>query len=163
VIVVLGPDQPIPPLPAGVRIVRDAEALGGPLVALAAGLEATRTELAIVVGGDMPRLRPDVLGSMLGALDAADVPQVAVVLDDGEGPRPLPLATRVRPARIAAAATLASSQRSLRAFLDQLDVRAISVDEWHRLDPRGETLVDIDRPEDLERVRASGPGERGLP
>jgi molybdenum cofactor guanylyltransferase len=150
-IVVVAPDAPSPDLAPGVRMVRDPEAFGGPLVGLGAGLDAATTELAIVVGGDMPRLRPAVLASMLAALEAADG-LAAVVLEDVDGPRPLPLALRVEDARLGVAATLAAGQGSLRAFVDELDAQVIAADVWRPLDPDGDTLVDVDRPEDLDRV-----------
>lgn len=162
-LVVLGPDAPAPELPRGVRIVRDPEAFGGPLVGLAAGLEATTGDLAIVVGGDMPRLRTAVLERMLAALNTAGDGPVAVVLEEVDGPRPLPLAIRVDPARVAAIATLASGERSLRALLDRLEAHTIPAEIWRPLDPSGDTLIDVDRPRDLDRLGASDPGERGLP
>jgi len=165
-LVVIGPGGPAPELPPGVRTVRDREAFGGPLAGLAAALDATEAPIAIVVGGDMPRLRPEVLRAMLAAVESRDAggpPPDAVVLEDAGGLRPLPLAIRVERARVAAAATLASSQRSLRALLDRLVVRVLRPDEWRQLDPGGDTLRDVDRVEDLERVRASDPPERGLP
>lgn len=162
-IVVVAPDGAAPPPRHGVRTVRDPEAFGGPLVGLAAGLESTTGDLAIVVGGDMPRLRTAVLEAMLVKLQATDDGQTAVVLEQVGGPRPLPLAIVVEPARGAVAATLAAGQRSLWALLDRLDVYAIPAEVWRFLDPFGETLIDIDRPEDLERLGASDPGEGGLP
>ena len=43
---------------AGVRVVHDPEPFGGPLIGVLAGLEAAREPIALVVGGDMPRLSP---------------------------------------------------------------------------------------------------------
>jgi molybdopterin-guanine dinucleotide biosynthesis protein A len=169
-IVVVAPDGPAPHPRPGVRTVRDPEAFGGPLVGLAAGLEATTGDLAIVVGGDMPLLRPVVLEAMLAALGEPanlgperDHPPSAVALADVGGRRPLPLALAVERARVAMFVALTAGQRSLQALLDQLDVRTLSNAEWRHLDPSGGTLVDVDRPEDLDRVRASDPGGRGLP
>ncbi|HYN70712.1 MAG TPA: molybdenum cofactor guanylyltransferase [Candidatus Eisenbacteria bacterium] len=57
-------------LPAAVRVelVRDPVAFGGPLIGLRSGLGAATGVLAIVVGGDMPRLEPAVLRAMLARL-----------------------------------------------------------------------------------------------
>ncbi len=161
VIVVIAPDAPAPALPSNARIVRDLEAFGGPLVGLAAALNATEAPVAIVVGGDMPRLRPAVLEAMRAALPSPPG-AAAVVLADESGPRPLPIVLGTA-ARLPLAVALASGEHSLRAFLDRLSVVALAPADWRPLDPDGDTLVDIDRPEDLERVRASDPAGRRLP
>lgn len=137
---------------SGVRIVADAEPFEGPLAGVASALTSVSTALAIVVGGDMPRVSAAVLGAMLDALDDRDRPADAVVLGDGDTPRPLPLAIRVEPARAAAAALLDAGERSLRALVARLDARVLPEPEWRRLDPSGGSLVDIDRPADLERL-----------
>lgn len=161
VIVVIAPDVPAPALPANVRIVRDLEEFGGPLVGLAAALNATEAPVAIVVGGDMPLVRPSVLDAMRVALP---IPPgaAAVVLADESGPRPLPIVLGTA-ARLPLAVALASGEHSLRAFLNRLTVLTLAEEDWRPLDPAGDTLVDIDVPQDLERVRASDPGGRGLP
>jgi len=161
-IVVIAPTGPPPRLPSGVRIVRDRDAFGGPLAGVAVGLEVATGEVALVVGGDMPRLRPRVLEAMLAALGTAGNAPAAVVLEADGDPSPLPAAIQVEPARIAIMAALASGRRSLRALLDGLAVHAVPEEEWRGLDPAGDTLVDIDRPEDLERVRAFDPDTTGL-
>jgi molybdopterin-guanine dinucleotide biosynthesis protein A len=160
-LVVLSPDAPAPTLPPNIRIVRDPEAFGGPLIGLAAALEVTTALVAVVVGGDMPRVRPEVLELMLAELRHPSRP-AAVVLADSSGRRPLPLVLGIS-ARAPLATVLQSGERSLRGFLDRLHVLVVQPEEWRRLDPEGDTLIDVDRPEDLERVRASDPGERGLP
>lgn len=137
---------------AGVTIVRDPTAFEGPLAALAEALEAASGSTAIVVGGDMPRLKPALLLAMLAALepDAA-----AVVLQvRGDAP-PLPLALRVEPARAAAALALARGERSLRALVAGLEPGRLAEADWRALDPEADSLVDIDRPADLDRARAS--------
>ena len=161
VVVVLGPDQPAPAMPAGVRAVRDTQEFGGPLVGLAVGLEASTSLRAVVVGADMPRLRPAVLEALLAAL--ADPGRPAAILEEPAGRRPLPLALAVEPARRAAVATLASGGRSLLALLERLEVAVVPAAQWRALDPDGDSLADVDRPEDLERLRTSDPGPGGLP
>ena len=137
--------------PNTVTLVHDARSGLGPLAGLAAALGAARQPLAIVVGGDMPRLVPSVLGVMLAALEAAD----AVWLAGPEGPRSLPAAMRVGAARRATARGLDAadrSGRSIRAMLELLDPRAIAEDAWRPLDPTGGSLVDIDTPADLDAL-----------
>jgi molybdopterin-guanine dinucleotide biosynthesis protein A len=142
---------------AVVRFVRDPEEYGGPLVGLEAALAAASGRLAIVVGGDMPRLQAAVLGAMLDGLE----PQTsygegrlieAVVLTSDGLRRALPIALRVDAARSAIAATLGRGERSLRSMLAGLAVAELDPEIWRTLDPDGETLIDIDEPADLEAL-----------
>jgi molybdopterin-guanine dinucleotide biosynthesis protein A len=146
-----------------IRFVRDPEAYGGPLVGLAAALAMASGVRAIVVAGDMPRLRPTVLQAMLEALEspttdanAKAVPEAIVITSDGQA-RPLPVALRIDAARRAASETLGAGERSLRAMLARLTVRELDPETWRALDPGSETLIDIDVPADLE---ALGPADR---
>ncbi len=164
----------LPPDPAGhdpelgaitgnprVRFSRDPEAFGGPLAGLAAAIEATSGRLAIVVGGDMPRLQPSVLRAMLDRLGQPasspnhQAPEAIVLTSDGVR-RPLPVALRVEAARRAVAETLESGERSLRGMLARLAVEELDPESWHVLDPHSETLVDIDAPSDLEALDPRG-------
>ena len=63
-----GGDEPAG-LPLGVRVVRDAEAFNGPLAGLSTGLARATGDIAIVAGGDMPRLAPLVLVEMRRMLE----------------------------------------------------------------------------------------------
>jgi molybdopterin-guanine dinucleotide biosynthesis protein A len=146
------------------RWVADEEPFAGPLAALAGALRETTTELAIVVGGDMPRLVPAVLQSMLQRL-ASDADLDAVLLeepaaDSAAGPaahasrrQVLPLALRVKPAFAAAIDARRADERSLARLLDRVPWIEIPGAEWLVLDPAGRTLLDIDRPVDLERIQ----------
>ena len=162
-----------PRLPAGYRagetsvaLVRDAEPFAGPLAALSSVLRqvgADPAHLAIVVGGDMPRLVPAVLRSMLDHLGESRGTD-AVLLD--RGPRSaeaelggpprravLPLAVRVEVAARAATMALVSGDRSLRALVDRLAHVELPASTWMALDPRANTLLDVDTAADLERLR----------
>ena len=134
-----------------VTFVHDARPGLGPLAGLEAALAAATQPLAIVVGGDMPRLAPRVLRVMLAALEVADAGQ----LDGPGGPRSLPAAVRVGAARKATARALAAPERSSRsiyAMLQLLQPRAIQEEAWRPLDPSGGSLVDVDTPADLEAL-----------
>jgi molybdopterin-guanine dinucleotide biosynthesis protein A len=144
------------------RFVRDPEAYGGPLVGLAAALDATSGRRAIVVGGDMPRLRPAVLQAMLDRLEhAGTAPDqrspLAIVLTSDGLQRALPVALRIDVARQAVHEALGSGERSLRSMLARLAVEALDLEIWHALDPRAETLIDIDKPADLEALATADP------
>jgi molybdopterin-guanine dinucleotide biosynthesis protein A len=146
-----------------IRFVRDPEAYRGPLVGLTTALEATTGRLAIVVAGDMPRLRPAVLEAMVDALESPTTdanrqasPEAIVLTSEGQA-RPLPVALRIDAARRAVTETLRAGERSLRAMLARLNVEQLDPDTWRALDPGAETLIDIDVRADLE---ALGPADR---
>jgi molybdenum cofactor guanylyltransferase len=150
VVLVLAPDAEEPTVPEGVevRFARDRDEGEGPLAGAAAGLRAAGSDLAVLVGGDMPRLAPAVLREMLRA--ARETGAVAVALSDGGETRPLPCVLRVEPAAGAIDTLLGDGRRSLRALL--ASVRTVVVDEpaWTALDPERGTLIDVDEPSDLE-------------
>jgi molybdenum cofactor guanylyltransferase len=131
------------------EIVHDAHPFDGPLAGLGVGLRAVDdgVERVIVVGGDMPTLVPAVLRRLIAALDAAE----AAVLADAERPRPLPLAVRRAVAGEAVDRLLLDGERRLRALLEALDVAVIPPETWRDDDPTGESLRDVDTPDDLPR------------
>ena len=136
-----------------VRSAHDPEPDGGPLVGLLAGLEVAREPAVLVVAGDMPRLSVEVLGMLLRRLAASDPDDVdAVVLDRAGAAQPLPVALRTGAATVAAARSVGDGERSLRGFIGRLRVRRLVEAEWRPLDPTAETLIDVDRPEDLRRL-----------
>jgi molybdopterin-guanine dinucleotide biosynthesis protein A len=130
-----------------VRVVHDPVASGGPLVGVRSGLEAATTEAALLAGGDMPDLVPAVLDDLLERLSIGHA--AAVALDDGGGVRPLPAAVRAAPALAAARDLLGGDERSLRALLHALEVVAVDRETWAVLDPRADTLRDVDEAGDL--------------
>jgi molybdenum cofactor guanylyltransferase len=132
-----------------VRVVRDPELHGGPLVGLLAGLEAVDEPLAIVSGGDMPNLRPAVLRLMVGTLSGADPAFGAVILERHGRSEPLPAALRTGAATDRVRRLVADGERSLRSLFDHLPTRIIDEAVWRPLDPDGATLHDVDRPSDL--------------
>jgi molybdopterin-guanine dinucleotide biosynthesis protein A len=158
----------LPTADVRLAIVHDPDPFEGPLAALANVL-ATAVDpdpvrdLAIVVGGDMPGLVPDVLRSMLDRL--ANDPAVDAVLLQrpnaaGAGAREgvsrravLPLGLRVAAARTAAIAAIAAGDRSLQALVDRLSHAQLPASEWLAMDPDASTLLDVDTLADLERLR----------
>lgn len=149
VVVVVAPRAPDPEAPVGarVRVARDPEEGRGPLAGLLAALAEVRTELALVAGGDMPELSAVVLAEMLRVAREAQVD--AVALQEGETFRPLPAVLRAGPARETAAGLLRRGEGSLVGLLGAFRLAVIDEPTWHRLDPTGATLLDVDRPEDL--------------
>ncbi|HEV8489730.1 MAG TPA: molybdenum cofactor guanylyltransferase [Candidatus Limnocylindrales bacterium] len=155
VIVLLPPvgDPPALPRTVGdgripVRLARDPEPFGGPLVAVLAGLERAREPFALLAGGDMPGLAGPVLAALLRALEASEDVEAAVLEFRGRRQQ-LPAAFRVGAATIAARRLLGEGERSLHAFLRALRTRELREGEWRALDPAAATLRDIDLPDDL--------------
>lgn len=150
VVVVLSPDGPEPTMPAGVivRFTRDTTDGEGPLAGLHAGLMASRTELVVVAGGDMPDLQPPVLQEMLRL--AREEEADAVVLADGDRVRPLPCVLRMLEAMDAAHALLHLGGRRLRSMLDALHPIVIAETTWTVLDPARGSLFDVDERSDLD-------------
>jgi len=145
IVVVTGPDSPLV-LPVGIRVVRDRVAYGGPLVAVVTGLAAARHASVVVVGGDMPWLRSDVLTLMLEALVPAH--EAAALQFDGRRQQ-LPLALRRVAALHAARRLTDSGERRLGSLLDALDIIGIPEETWRVVDPDGATVRDVDVPGDL--------------
>jgi len=142
-----GPDPALPAeLEARVRVVHDPEPFGGPLVGLAAALGATDAPIALVVGGDMPRMVPLVLRRLVATVGPG---RPAVSLEIPGRIHPLPMALDVVAALPAAATVLERGGRSLRDLLRELSAISIPAPVWLALDPAGATIVDIDRPADL--------------
>ena len=163
-----------PALPAGlttgavsVSLVRDRDLLAGPLAALANAFGSVVdpdpvADLAIVVGGDMPRLVPEVLRSMLDQLQD-DAAIDAVLLgrprsgNEEDRPQPsrravLPLALRLEAARRASAAAMDTGERSLQTFVERLAFLELPTSKWLLLDPGANTLLDVDTEADLEQI-----------
>jgi molybdopterin-guanine dinucleotide biosynthesis protein A len=150
-----------------VALVHDRDPFAGPLAGLANVLGTAVdpdpvADLAIVVGGDMPRLVPAVLRSMLDRLasdptvDAVLLGRPPAVVDpEGQPPRRpvLPLAVRVRAAASAAAEAVDTGDRSLQALVNRLAHLEIPPSDWLPLDPDAKTLLDVDTAADLDRIR----------
>jgi molybdopterin-guanine dinucleotide biosynthesis protein A len=150
-VVVVWPPGVDAPLPAGVRQTHDVRPFEGPLAGLAAGLPALdlAVDRVLVVGGDMPALRPRVLMRLLEALVTHDV---AVLADDAR-PRPLPMALR-RTIGEEVDRLLALGDRRLRALIASADTLVIPPAIWQVDDPAAETLRDVDLPSDLATDQA---------
>jgi molybdopterin-guanine dinucleotide biosynthesis protein A len=151
-VVVLGADghEPVMPNDGRTTITRDPTPDEGPLRGLAAGLEIADATWAVVAGGDMPDLQPDVLREMLRA--SRETGAVAVALSDRGQGRPLPCVLRTGSAREAVTTLLEGGRRSLRELLGAVTTVVIDEPSWTALDPERRTLVDIDEPADVERA-----------
>jgi molybdopterin-guanine dinucleotide biosynthesis protein A len=135
------------------RYLEDRVPFEGPLVGLHAGLAHAAHDLVVVVAGDMPFVRGEVLRALLERIARPSVGDAAVLVDHGEA-RPLPMALRRLPALDAAEQAIGGGERSLRQLLARLRVETIAEPSWRRLDASADSLIDIDSPEDLDRARA---------
>lgn len=149
VVVAPGDDRPLPATSVPVRRAVDPEPFGGPLVGLLAGLEAARESVAVVVGGDMPTLSPDVLRFLIRALVASEGSRDAAVLVQRGEIRPLPCAVRNGIATQAARRVLGDGERSLKALIRSINALSVAEVDWRPLDPTAATLLDVDLPGDL--------------
>src|SRR5437870_10439706 len=98
-VVVAAPEQEVPPLPAGVDVVRDEERGRGPLQGLAAGLVALRgrADAAYLSSCDVPFLKPAFVRRLIGLLGdhSVCVPRV------GDHHHPLAAVYRLEVAEVA--------------------------------------------------------------
>ena len=150
VVVVMRPAADGRDLPDGARLVHDSTEGEGPLAGLHAGLlAAVRSDVALVVAGDMPDVPVDVLREILLVMDAGGAD--AVALETESGPSPVPIGLRTWPAAEAVHALLHAGRRRLGDVLDVLPTTMIAEATWTRLDPERRSLFDVDEPADLER------------
>jgi molybdopterin-guanine dinucleotide biosynthesis protein A len=178
VVVVAAKGQSLPTLPADVRMVRDERDEAGPLEGLRVGLaalaessptdgrsnerrstdgdstdgdsadgDATRAgssfEAIFATACDTPLLCPGVIRFLAGELGEhwAAVPVAGAHFH--------PLTAVYRPAALAMIESLiARGESRLSALCDQPGVRAIPVDRLRAVDPRLDTLLNINRPEE---------------
>ena len=141
-VVVVGP-SPDDVTGRQVQVVREEPPFGGPVAALAAALPAVTTPMIGLVGGDMPAA-----GVLLTRLATEWDGQPALVPVDATGRRQ-PLCSILATDDVASAlgALGESSGRSVRDLLRLIEVHERLLD-----DEESALLVDVDVPEDLDRI-----------
>jgi molybdopterin-guanine dinucleotide biosynthesis protein A len=123
----------------------------GPLAALAAGLAALDAGHVLILAGDHPGLRMELLAHLVGLAPRGEV----VACRRGPRLEPLVAVYQRAPALAAARARLArrgsgrSGGGSLLGLLDDLSTVVVEEPEWRALDPDGRSFVDLDDPADL--------------
>jgi molybdopterin-guanine dinucleotide biosynthesis protein A len=143
-----GAEEPqLPLLGTSVRVVRDPTADQGPLVALVSALAGVTTEWALLLGGDMPDIKPALLRGMSEHAHSSTADVVA--LADKDEAWPMPALFRVAVARTAAARLVEGGERRLRAIVRELKSERLEEQWWSQHDPAGSWRRDIDRPADL--------------
>jgi molybdopterin-guanine dinucleotide biosynthesis protein A len=148
-LVVGPPDGLSVELPAGMRsaptIVLDTDPYAGPLVALVHAARFAKHVRILLVGGDMPNLQPAVLLRLLRFDHSRD--GACLTVDGWVQPIPSTLDRDVTLAR--GSELVDTGERSLRGFLDAIDVELVAEGEWRALDGDARSLHDVDRTEDL--------------
>ncbi|HUT75923.1 MAG TPA: molybdenum cofactor guanylyltransferase [Armatimonadota bacterium] len=141
-------------VPSRVTGVGDVYAGCGPLGGLHAGLRAARFERCVVVGCDMPFVRPRIMRALLARLSGSD----AAVPRTAEGPHPL-VAAYSRRCLAAVEAQLASDDRRMTSLLGSVRVRWVTERELQELDPDLRCLVNINTCQDYRRAMELARGE----
>jgi molybdopterin-guanine dinucleotide biosynthesis protein A len=145
--VVAAPEQEVPPLPAGVEIVRDDVEGRGPLQGLAGGLRALqdRCEAAYLSSCDVPFLKPAFVRRLIELLgeNSVCVPRV--------GEYHHPLAAVYRMDVLDAVARLLAADRLRPVFLfEAVPTRVVEAAELADVDPTFQTLRNLNTSADYE-------------
>ncbi len=156
VCVAAGPEQPTPPLPLGIFIARDNRAERGPLEGLLTGLDGLqgRVDAVFVTGCDAPLLEPRLIERMFELLGDAD----AAAPLDGDRVYPLPAVFRATVRKVVLH-RLANHQLAMKSLLDEISTRRIPVDALRDVDPRLQSLFNVNSHEDhLAALELAGLG-----
>jgi molybdopterin-guanine dinucleotide biosynthesis protein A len=131
-----------------VRLVPDERPGFGSLMGIYSGLSAARQPHALVVACDMPFLNMDLLRYMLSLAHGQDV----VVPRLGDFMEPLH-AIYSQACLLPIARQLEQERRQIIGFFDQVQVRYVEEDEIDRFDPQHLSFVNVNTPQDWERVQ----------
>jgi molybdopterin-guanine dinucleotide biosynthesis protein A len=121
----------------------------GPLAALAAALAALDAGHVLVLAGDHPGLRVELLAHLVSLRGRAE----AVACRRAGRLEPLVAVYQRGPALAAARARLGGGDRSLRGLLAALRTLVVEEPEWRGLDPDGSSFADLDDPADVAAWR----------
>jgi molybdenum cofactor guanylyltransferase len=143
--VVAAPGQELPPLPAGVIVARDEREGRGPLEGLLAGLSALapHCDAAYATSCDVPLLVPSFVREMTAKLGEHDI----AVSVEGEFHHPLAAVYRTNITSVIAELLAANQLRPVFLF-DRVATCRVPVSELTAVDPRLDTLKNLNRPED---------------
>jgi molybdopterin-guanine dinucleotide biosynthesis protein A len=119
----------------------------GPLAGIAAGLEASRTELNLIVACDMPLVNPAVLRRLLDLREEADI--CLAVIDGHASPL---CAVYRRGVAITAQAMLDSGERRVMTLLDRVQTKRVDAAVFRDIDPNLDTFVSCNTPDELQEA-----------
>jgi molybdenum cofactor guanylyltransferase len=124
--------------PPAARLVTDPGR--GPLAALAAALAVLDSRHVLLLAGDHPTLRVELLARLVELREQAQ----AVACRHGPRLEPLVAVYERLPALAAATTRLATGDHSLTGLLAALPTLVVEEAQWRRLDPEGCSFVDLD-------------------
>lgn len=156
IVVVAAPEQDVPPLPPGMRVVRDEHEYLGPLAGIGVGLSALagEVEAAYCSACDVPLLRPEFVRAMMASLGDFElaVPK--------EGDFHHPLAGVYRTSLVERINKFVTAGRLRPLFLIEASHAAIvDVEVLRSVDSRLDSLRNINHPEEY----AAALRDAGLP
>ncbi|MFM7137647.1 MAG: molybdenum cofactor guanylyltransferase [Planctomycetota bacterium] len=165
VIVVAAEGQPLPPLAAGVEVVRDTRPAAGPLAAIHDGLVHAQAahpaaRIAVIASCDLPALHPAVVRLLVERVRRPGVGWAVPLV--GGHPQVLvsALATSLAGRLGRELAAGATSPRAVLAAIAASDPGAVlyvSEADLVAIDHSLASFADIDTPADLARLNAAGP------
>ena len=143
VVVVASPGQELPPLSAGIEIVRDEFEGRGPLAGLAAGLAALagRAGAIYLSSCDAPFLNPEFICAVLDNLGSHDIAVPRI----GGYPHPLAGVYRLS-VRPVVERMLAEHRLRLRDLLDEVPTRFLGAETFADSD----SLINVNTPDEYE-------------
>lgn len=154
IVVVAAESQHLPPLPASVLLACDEQEARGPLEGLRAGLKALPegVEAAFVTSCDVPLLVPAFVVRMIALLGSYEL--CVPVADGFEHP----LAAIYRRSVLAQVEQhLATGRMRMMDLLDTVPTRRVLTEEFADVDPDGNSLRNLNRPEDYRAaLQAAG-------
>ena len=140
------------------RLVRDEVERSGPLAGLAAGLAVCRHEYALALACDLPLVQDALIDALLAYPRPYDA-LAPIRPDEGaRAPRNRmaaePLLAIYRHTCLAAIRDcLQRGARALVEPLEMVDARYLAPDIWRQYDPHGVSFINVNNPEDVERVK----------
>jgi molybdenum cofactor guanylyltransferase len=136
------------PIDDRARIVIDKYPSKGPLGGIYSGLLEAKTDLAIVVGCDMPFINTHLMRKMLGIIDSYD----AVIPTLGKEMREPLHAVYTRACIPAIKAHLDNDNLSIFQGLSDLKIRYLDREEFISIDPQMLSFFNVNYPNDLEKA-----------
>lgn len=159
VVVVARAGQVLPPLPDGVRVVRDVEEGRGPLAGLVEGLRASRGDAVFVTACDAPFVSAAVVRALFARLDAEGAADAVAVAGEA-GLHPLCAVYR-RSVLPIAERLVADGRLRAGGLLDAVRAVGLTADELRGADPSLDFLRDCDTPEAYAEALARLGGRGG--
>ncbi len=156
VVLVGAPHGVLPEVTSTVAVLeaRDSTAHDGPLQGIVAGLEQVRGAVAVVVGCDMPFLRPALLALL--ARRAAEAGRPVLPLH-GRQPEGL-CSAWPRSSLDALRARLEAGERAVASTAERLGAVLLEPAEYAAADPEGVSFTNVNTPEEFAAIQSTTSG-----